>query len=60
MESLFLSRNQEHELIMTCIYDALVYSNMDTEFSVEEIMTSVFEVNYDEISFFCKELVIKS
>ena len=60
MESLFLSRNQEHELIMTCIYDALVYSNMDTEFSVEEIMASVFEVNYDEISFFCKELVIKS
>lgn len=60
MESLFLSRNQEHELIMTCIYDALVYSNMGKEFSVEEIMTSVFEVNYDEISFFVKEIVIKS
>ena len=60
MESLFLSRNQEHELIMTCIYDALIYANMDQEFSVEEIMTSVFEVNYDEISLFCKEIVIKS
>lgn len=60
MESLFLSRNQEHELVMTCIYDALMYVNMGQEFSVEEIMTSVFEVNYDEISFFCKELVIKS
>ena len=60
MESLFLSRNQEHELIMTCIYDALVYSNMGKEFSIEEIMTSVFEVNYDEISFFVKEIVIKS
>ena len=60
MESLFLSRNQEHELIMTCIYDALVYSNMSKEFSVEEIMTSVFGVNYDEISFFVKEMVIKS
>lgn len=60
MEDLFLSRNQEHELIMTCIYDALIYANMDQEFSVEEIMTSVFEVNYDEISLFCKEIVIKS
>ena len=60
MESLFLSRNQEHELIMTCIYDALLYADMEQEFSVEEIMTSVFEVNYDEISFFVKEIVIKS
>ena len=60
MESLFLSRNEEHELIMTCIYDALLYSNMDKEFSVEEIMCSVFEVEYDEISFFAKEMVIKT
>ena len=60
MESLFLSRNQEHELIMTCIYDALIYANMEQEFSVEEIMTSVFEVEYDEISLFSKEIVIKS
>ena len=60
MESLFLSRNQEHELIMTCIYDALIYADAGQEFSVEEIMTSVFEVGYDEISFFCKEMVIKS
>ena len=50
MESLFLSRNQEHELIMTCIYDALIYENMEQEFSLEEIMTYVFEVEYDEIS----------
>ena len=60
MESLFLSRNQEHELIMTCIYDALLYADMNQEFSVEEVMTSVFEVEYDEISFFAKEMVIKS
>ena len=60
MESLFLSRNEEHELIMTCIYDALLYSNMDKEFSIEDIMCSVFEVEYDEISFFVKEMVIKS
>ena len=60
MESLFLSRNQEHELIMTCIYDALTYSNMGEEFDIENIICSVFEVDYDEISFFVKEIVIKS
>ena len=60
MESLFLSRNQEHELIMTCIYDALLYAHMETEFSVEEIMEAVFEVDYEDISFFVKEMVIKS
>ena len=60
MESLFLSRNEEHELIMTCIYDALIYANMNKEFSVEEIMCSVFDVEFDEISVFAKEIVVKS
>ena len=60
MESLFLSRNEEHELIMTCIYDALLYANMNKEFSVEEIMCSVFDVEFDEISVFAKEIVVKS
>ena len=60
MESLFLSRNEEHELIMSCIYDALIYVNMNKEFSVEEIMCSVFDVGFDEISMFAKEMVIKS
>ena len=60
MESLFLSRNEEHELIMTCIYDALIYVNMNKEFSVEEIMCSVFDVEFDEISMFAKEMVVKS
>lgn len=60
MESLFLSRNKEHELTMTCIYDALTYSNMGQEFSLEDIMTSVFEVEFDEISLFVKEIVVKS
>ena len=45
---------------MTCIYDALLYIDMDKEFSVEEIMSNVFEVDYDDISFFAKEIVIKS
>ena len=60
MEDLFLSRNQEHELIMTCIYDALLYSNSGKEFSLEEMMSSVFDAEYEDISFFAKEIIIKS
>ena len=60
MEDLFISRNQEHELIMTCIYDALLYSNSGKEFSLEEMMSSVFDAEYEDISFFAKEIIIKS
>ena len=55
-----MSRNQEHELIMTCIYDALIYSEMDEVFSLEEVMEGVYKLPYDEISLFSKEVVIKS
>jgi len=55
-----MSRNQEHELIMICIYDALIYSEMDEVFSLEEVMEGVYKLPYDEISIFSKEVVIKS
>lgn len=56
-----ISRNKEHELIMTSIYDALIYIDSGETFSVEEIMESVFEnQKYDDISYFSKEVVIKS
>ena len=54
------SRNQEHELVMICIYDALIYSEMDEVFSLEDVMEGVFMLPYDEISFFAREVVIKS
>lgn len=60
MESLYLSRNQEHELVMTCIYDALTYSEMGQEFDLKNVFESVFGVDYDDISLFVKEIVIKS
>lgn len=60
MESIFLTRNKEHELVMTSIYDALTYSSMGQEFSLEEIMSDVFEMPYDEIPLFSKCLIIKS
>ena len=45
---------------MTSIYDALIYISMGDEFSVEDVMSGVFEIPYDEISLFSKEIVIKS
>ena len=55
-----ISRNQEHELIMISIYDALIYSEMDEVFSLEDIMEGVFMLPYDDIPLFSKEIVIKS
>lgn len=55
-----ISRNQEHELIMISIYDALIYSEMDEVFSLEEVMEGVYKLPYDEIPLFSKEVVIKS
>ena len=55
-----ISRNQEHELIMISIYDALIYSEMNDTFSLEDIMEGVFMLPYDEISIFAREVTIKA
>ena len=55
-----VSRNQEHELVMICIYDALIYTEMDEVFSLEDIMEGVYMTPYDEIPYFSKEIIIKS
>lgn len=55
-----LSRNQEHELIAISIYDALIYTEMDEVFSLEDVLEGVFMLSYDEIPYFSKEVVIKS
>lgn len=60
MEAIFLTRNKEHELAMTSIYDALTYSSMEEEFCLEEIMASVFDMPYEEIPLFSKTLVVKT
>ena len=54
-----ISRNKQHELIMYSIYDALLYISVDEEFSLEQIMEGVFEMPYEEIPSFSKEVVIK-
>ena len=60
MENEIISRNKEQELIMTSIYDALIYVTNNLEFSLENILSSVFETSYDDISTFAKEVTIKS
>ena len=60
MEAVFLSRNKEHELAMISIYDALTYSAMNEVFSLEDIMSQVFDMPYEEIPLFSKTLIIKT
>lgn len=60
MEKKIVSRTEEQKLAMMCIYDALLYSYMNEEFSVEEVMEGVFELPFEEIPLFSKTLVVKS
>ena len=55
-----ISRNKEHELIMVCIYDALTHISLGDEFSIEETMESIFEIPFEDISLFAKQVVVKS
>lgn len=55
-----LSRNKQQELIMISIYDALIYVTNDLSFSLENILSSIYECEYDEVPLFSKEVIIKS
>ena len=55
-----ISRNTEHELIMKVIYQALVYSELNQEFSLENCMEDMYALPYEEIPLFSKTIVIKS
>lgn len=55
-----ISRNKENELIMVCIYDALTRISLSDEFSIEELMESIFETPFNDISLFAKQVVVKS
>lgn len=55
-----ISRNKEHELIMTCLYDALTYVDMDEPFAVEKIIESVYQRPYQEVSLFARTTIVKA
>ena len=60
MENEIISRNKEHELIMVALYDALIYVALKEEFSVEDILSGLYEMPYEDVPYFSKEVVIKS
>ena len=45
---------------MVCIYDALTHISLGDEFSIEETMESIFEIPFEDISLFAKQVVVKS
>ncbi len=56
-----LTRNKEHYLIMTCIYDALLKVEAKETFSLEDLMSHIFyDIPYEDISIFAREITIKS
>ena len=54
-----LSRNQEQEKVMLAIYQYLFYQKMNQE-DVKEILENVFEMDYEDISIFAKEVTVKT
>ena len=54
-----LSRNQEQEKIMLAIYQYLFYKRMNQEVLVQ-ILENVFEVPYNEVPLFSKEVCVKT
>lgn len=54
-----LSRNQEQEKIMLTVYQYLFYQRMKSEDVVTEL-ENVFDIPYDEISVFAREVVVKT
>lgn len=55
-----LTRNKQQELIMCSIYDALIFSSMGEEFSLENTMSNVFGLDFEEIPYYSKAIVIKT
>ena len=55
-----LSRSKENELIMMSLYTCLTRVSIGDEFSVEETLEGVFEMPYEDIPVFSKEIIIKS
>ena len=54
-----LSRNQEQEKVMLAIYQYLFYQRMNQE-DLIHILEDVFDLPYDEISIFAKEVAVKT
>lgn len=54
-----LTRNQEQEKVMFAIYQYLFYKRMNLE-DLQQELENVYELPYEEISLFAKEVSVKS
>ena len=54
------SRNQSHELIMTCIYVGLTYANINEPLDIISIMEGIYNADYEEIDVFDREIIVKT
>lgn len=52
------SRNKIQELSAISLYDVLTYSHMGEEVNVEEILSNVFDVPFDDVPLFAKEIIV--
>lgn len=55
-----LTRNKEQEKLMIFFYEYLFYAHMNELRDVKKLLEEVFEISYDEISIFAKEVSVKS
>lgn len=55
-----LSRNALQKVAMTAVYDALTQQNMGYPVNVEEIVSSLMDLPYEECNYFVKAAVIFS
>lgn len=55
-----LSRNALQKVAMTAVYDALTQQNMGYPVNVEEIVSSLMDLPYEECDYFVKAAVIFS
>lgn len=54
------SRNQSHELIMTCIYVGLTYVKINEPLDIISIMEGIYNADYEEIDVFDREMIVKT
>lgn len=54
------SRNQQQTQIMVITYQYLFYQRMNVEVDLKELIANTFDMPYDEVDIFAKEVVIKT
>jgi transcription termination factor NusB len=55
-----LTRNQTHDTAMTLIYNALTYEMIEEPIDVKALLTNYFQLPYEDIDMYVKEVVIKA